>query len=378
MNSFFLATEGASDFICIFSFRIREIEFFTNSARMLKQLQVLLSLVLLTGFSKAQEIKILNTRKEVSLRGLSVVSDRTVWVSGSGGMVSVSTDGGNNWRWMQVPAYPKSDFRSIVAFSDQEAVIASTTDPAVILRTTDGGKTWNTVFKDTAKSVFLDALDISDDYGVVVGDPENGKIFFAETTDRGMTWKKAGTSRFATTTTDETFFAASGSNIRLTPFMNRDAGYRVALVSGGKKSCLYISTGLNNTARCYSLIINQGKETSGANSIAINPADPNQAFIVGGDFSQDRFRHGNSARIQIDPFTQRSPLEPPHGYRSCVEYLNDKQLICCGQSGVDMSDDGGITWKLISNTGFHVCRKAKAGNIIFLAGPHGTIAALKL
>ncbi len=345
---------------------------------MLKQLLIFLSFILHTGFSNAQGIKILSTGRTTSLRGLSVVSDRIVWVSGSDGMVAVSTDGGHQWKWMQVHEYPKSDFRAIIAFSDREAVIMGITDPALILRTTDGGKTWKTLFLDTAKSVFLDALDISDNYGITVGDPENGKIFFTETYDRGMTWKKVAPIGFGTTAAGETFFAASGSNISLTPLINGAAGCRVALVTGGKKSCLYISAGLNNPARRYTLLMNQGKETTGANSIAINPDDPNQAFIVGGDFSQDSLRYGNSAQIQIDPFIQRSPLEPPHGYRSCVEYLNDKQLICCGRSGVDISNDGGTTWKLISNTGFHVCRKAGSGNAVFLAGAHGTIAMFKL
>jgi hypothetical protein len=344
---------------------------------MLKQLLFCLPFILHTGFSNAQEIKILSTGRNTSLRGLSVVSDRIVWVSGSNGMVAVSTDGGYRWKWMQVHEYPKSDFRAIIAFSDREAVIMGITDPALILRTGDGGKTWKTLFLDTAKSVFLDALDISDNYGITVGDPENGIIFFTETRDRGMSWKKAAPVGFGTTADGETFFAASGSNISLTPLTNGTAGYRVALVTGGKKSCLYISDGLNNPATRFPLLMNQGKETTGANSIAIDHANPNHAFIVGGDFSNDTLRIGNSLRIQIDPFRQESPLEPPHGYRSCVEYLNDKQLICCGNSGVDTSNDGGITWKLISNTGFHVCRKAGSGNAVFLAGARGTIAMFK-
>jgi hypothetical protein len=60
-----------------------------------------------------------------------------------------------------------------------------------------------------------------------------------------------------------------------------------------------------------------------------------------------------------------------------VEYLNDKQMICCGDSGVDISTDSGIHWKLISDNGFHTCRRTKTGQKIFLAGAHGTIARLE-
>jgi hypothetical protein len=51
-------------------------------------------------------------------------------------------------------------------------------------------------------------------------------------------------------------------------------------------------------------------------------------------------------------------------------------LVTCGTSGVDVSGDGGLNWKLISNESFHVCAKAKKGNAVFLAGKDGRIAKL--
>jgi len=49
-------------------------------------------------------------------------------------------------------------------------------------------------------------------------------------------------------------------------------------------------------------------------------------------------------------------------------------LITCGTSGVDVSMDGGLNWKLISSEGFHACAKAKKGKAVFLAGKDGRIA----
>lgn len=238
------------------------------------------------------------------------------------------------------------------------------TDPAVILRTTDGGKNWTTTFEDSAKSVFLDAMDFSGDEALLLGDPYKGKIFLARSADRGRTWKKSMTG-LENAAKGEAFFAASGSNIRFIP----GGGY--AFVSGGKESCLYLPAGH------FTLLLDQGKETTGANSIAINPVYSNQAFITGGDFSHDTARYRNSLRIQFHPFMQTTPATPPHGYRSCVEYLNDKQMICCGTSGVDFSSDGGLNWVLISGTGFHVCRKSKTGKTVFLAGSKGSIGLLE-
>jgi photosystem II stability/assembly factor-like uncharacterized protein len=339
---------------------------------MCKQLLTLLLLMILTGYTEAQHIRMICAGKPVSLRGLSVVNDKIIWASGSMGSVAISSDGGNNWKWIHVPGFEKSDFRDIEAFSDQEALIMGITDPAVILRTIDGGNSWTTVFRDTAKSVFLDAMDFSGDRGALVGDPIDGKIFFAESVDRGKNWNRKIPSGYDPTEPGEAFFAASGTNIVLIPGSGHAAVFSYALVSGGKKSCLYLPS------KHYVLFINQGIESAGANSIAINPRNHNQAFIVGGDFKKDRLQFRNSLQIRFNTFSQKPPVTPPHGYRSCVEYLNDKQLICCGTTGVDISNDGGLNWTMISDKGFHVCRKAKSGNAVFLAGPEGSIARLDL
>jgi hypothetical protein len=318
--------------------------------------------ILLPLSGQAQILRLLSSGKEVSFRGLSVVDDQVLWVSGSEGTVGVSTNGGNTWKWIRVPHYEKSDFRDIEAFSDHEAIIMGITEPAVILLTTDGGNSWTTNWKDTSKSAFLDAMDFAGDHASVVGDPVLNHIFFAESSDRGRRWNISSPSDFMPAETGESFFAASGSNIQ-----HRTDGSWV-LVSGGKKSCIYFGK------YRIPLLMAQGKETTGANSIAINPFNSNQAFIVGGDFKHDTVQSGNSLLIQMDPFVQKMPFTPPHGYRSCVEYITGNQMICCGTSGVDISSDGGLHWKLISDKSFHVCRKSKKGNAVFLAGSHGSIA----
>jgi len=327
---------------------------------MSRLLQIILCILLSqTGIS--QKLQLLNSGTDVSLRGLSVVSDQVLWVSGSQGTVGVSADGGKSWKWTHIPHYEKSDFRDIEAFNDHEAVIMGITEPAVILITKDGGDNWTTVFEDSGKKVFLDAMDFSGDHAVAVGDPISDHIFFAESADRGKTWK-IHSPDYSSAAVGESFFAASGSNVQHLP----DGS--CVLVSGGKKSCIYF--GHNRIP----LMITQGRETTGANSIAVNPVNRNEAFIVGGDFKDDTVQSGNSLLIRMHPFNQRAPLTPPHGYRSCVEYINENQLICCGTSGVDISNDGGLHWKLISEKSFHVCRRSKTGNAVYLAGSHGLIA----
>lgn len=338
---------------------------------MQKQLLSGIFFLIAWGFLPAQQLRMLHTRQALSLRGLSVVSDKIIWVSGTEGNVGLSNNGGKTWKWIRVPHYEKSDFRDIEAFSAQEAVIMGITEPAVILRTVNGGKSWTTVFEDSSKSVFLDAMDFSGDQGALVGDPENGRIFFAQSPDRGKTWKKTGPQEWNMAAADEAFFASSGSNLVIIPAKNHGVRNRILLVSGGSQSCLY------TFENRFPLSMSQGRPSTGANSIAFNPDDPSEVFIVGGDFKNDTVQQGNSLRVQLNPFEQIQPSTPPHGYRSSVIYIDGKKLVSCGTSGVDISVDGGMNWKMISRIGFHVCRKSRLGNVVFLAGPNGSIAKLK-
>jgi hypothetical protein len=323
--------------------------------------------ILLTAFLSAQPtIKILESGKRVSIRGLSVVTDDIIWASGSAGSVAKSTDGGNTWTWMTVPGYEKRDFRDIEAFDASTAIIMGVAEPAVILKTTDGGKNWKKVFDDTTKGMFLDAMLFNDDQlGRVIGDPINNSIFLSYTTNQGETWQKTNNPdllNLLVAREGEAFFAASGTNMAA-------AGNHFLLVSGGKSSRLLVIN------RWYDLPLNKGLESTGANSIAVYDR---MAVIVGGDFAKDTMRSGNCLLFQLDlKIKFRQPTTPPHGYRSCVIYINRKKLLTCGTSGVDISKDGGMNWELISRESFHVCQKAKKGKAVFLAGGGGRIAKLE-
>ncbi|MBL0334601.1 MAG: hypothetical protein IPP73_04525 [Chitinophagaceae bacterium] len=162
------------------------------------------------------------------------------------------------------------------------------------------------------------------------------------------------------------FFAASGSNIRL--FLNKN----FYLVSGGIKSRLYTAGGVAD------LPVIQGKETTGANAIAVYDRGlmkgSNRFVIVGGDFAADSAVTKNCFYSNNGGKTWLSPRTPPHGYRSSVEFLSTKDLLSCGLNGVDYSYNGGRDWKWISREGFHVCRIARIGSAIFLAGGNGKVA----
>jgi hypothetical protein len=118
----------------------------------------------------------------------------------------------------------------------------------------------------------------------------------------------------------------------------------------------------------------QKKETTGANSIAIK--NKKTFIVVGGDFNTPDSTNKNCVITTDGGVTWQYPLTPPNGYRSCVEYIDKQQWISCGLNGVDISNDDGNTWKWISTESFNVCRKAKNGKSVFLAGGKGRIASL--
>lgn len=316
--------------------------------------------------SKAQSIQVLTEKQGISFRGLSVVNDKIIWVSGSKGTVGKSIDGGNHWEWCTVKGFEQNDFRDIEAFDASTAVIMAVASPAYILKTIDGGINWNTVFTDTTKDMFLDAMDfLQNGIGRVVGDPIEGKMYIATTKNFGINWERENCiDTFGKTLAKgESMFASSGTNIKML------SDNKWAVVTGGMQSGLI----MNN--HYIHLPIVQGKQTTGANSLAVLKEGKNtKMIIVGGDFQNDTIKEKNCVLYDVRKNKISFPQTPPSGYRSCVEFITSSTLITCGTSGVDISKDGGNNWSTISKESYHVCKKAKNGSVVFLVGAKGKIA----
>jgi photosystem II stability/assembly factor-like uncharacterized protein len=316
----------------------------------------------------AQQLLVLHERSGISLRGLSALTDKLVWVSGNKGTVGKSTDGGKTWHWMSVSGYETRDFRDIEAFDVHTALIMAVGEPAVILKTTDGGRVWKPVFIDKTPGMFLDAMEFwNNESGIVIGDPVGGRFFVARTFDNGFNWRRITHDKLPPSDSGEACFAASGTNVRAL-----DRG-EACFITGGSRCRLFWKGAPKD------LPIIHGKETQGANSIAVwskRVKKPHIA-VVGGDFAHETSREKNCVISKDGGETWIVPSNPPHGYRSCVEYVSEEKLVACGLTGVDVSFDEGINWNNISSTGFHVCRKAKKGKTIFLAGADGRIGKLR-
>lgn len=319
----------------------------------------------------AQTVKLFNSGSKASLRGLSVVSDKIIWVSGTAGSVGRSVDAGDTWTWTTVKGFEKADFRDIEAFDSSTAIIMGIADPAYILKTTNGGQSWKVVFEDTTKGMFLDAMEFwNEQNGIVIGDPVGDKIFIARTFDGGENWSQTPAGRgipaanIPTADKGEAFFASSGTNVRK---LNKQ---EAVFVSGGLRARLFMRD------KKIDLPILQGKTSTGSNSIAVK--NTKCMIIVGGDFTAKDDTVKNCVITLDGGETFTEPVGGPHGYRSCVEYLNKKTWISCGLNGVDYSTDEGQTWSWINKDSFHAVRKAKKGKAVYFSGGGGRIGKLML
>jgi len=323
------------------------------------------TMILLASNLSAQSIELLQKGKPTSIRGLSVVNDNTAWVSGSRGTIAITNDGGKTWDWKQVKGFEKSDFRDIEAFSAKEAIIMSSGAPALILKTTDGGENWQVKYKNTDTAYFFDAMDfVGKKHGLVLGDPIKGKFVLMETNDGGETWNPFKNPPDALP--GEAAFAASGTCLKISKDL-------ITIVTGGSVARL-IEGSFQKPSWLYDYLpIIQGKNSQGAFS--------ESSFIfVGGDYANDKSTEGTAAYFDPNLVSIKTGYELSHkspGYQSCVEEIPSGNYLSTGTSGSNISNDGGRTWSKIDDVSYNVCRKAKKGKLVLLAGDGGKIGIFK-
>jgi photosystem II stability/assembly factor-like uncharacterized protein len=324
----------------------------------------LLSLLLssLTFLLYAQHIEPLQQGKRTSIRGLSVVDDSVAWISGSRGNIAITTNGGKTWAWQQIKGFEMADFRDVEAFSSKEAVIMSSGTPALILKTTDGGTTWQEKYRNTDTAYFLDAMDFDNPkHGLVLGDPIKNKFLLLETNDGAETWHPFKNQPDAMK--GEAAFAASGTCLRL----NKGD---INIVTGGPVAQLLFANLKNPVWNAVELPIAHGVSSKGAFSIADN------MIIVGGNYSKDK--KPDSVACLLDVSSKKKIAynqidKGPAGYQSCVELISKNTYLSTGTSGSNITTDGGKTWAKIDAISYNVCRKAKNGKLVLLAGDGGKI-----
>ncbi len=154
--------------------------------------QLLVATILVSSCSGQEFATRQNSPTTENLRGVSALSNRVAWASGSHGTYLRTLDGGKTWRVAQVPGAETLDFRDVEAFSADIAYLLSAGpgEQSRIYSTRDGGKKWVLQFTNPDSKGFYDCMAFwNSDQGIALGDPVNGKFELIVTEDGGKNWK---------------------------------------------------------------------------------------------------------------------------------------------------------------------------------------------
>ncbi len=363
-----------------------------------------LILILLTATLTSQaQWDIEESHTTASLRGIHNVGGGVAWASGTNGTVLRTEDGGYLWQTCNIPpGAEKLDFRGIQAFDENTAIVMSSGpgDQSRLYKTTDGCQTWKLLFTNPDKDGFWDAIQFSDqNFGVLVGDPVQGKIYSRSTSNGGASWRAFEDDRtLQVGKLNAGFFAASNSSLVLPPNPNiilaaaniGNSAILLEAVFGDVCGSSGTKESRHKPAHCpkgfswqdwghipFSLT---GK-SDGVFSLAITPGWTDDSAIIvaiGGDYLKPESA-GTAAFAR--EFSWEQAVTPPHGYRSSVAYDPTQKLwITVGPNGTDITTDDGRNWRPLKPSPTDppdADQNWNALSLPFVVGPKGRIGKLR-
>ncbi len=310
------------------------------------------------------------------LRGLDAVSDKVAWVTGSGGGVWRTVDGGKKWKDV-TPAAQVLAFRDVEARSKKTALVLAIGpgEESQILRTDDGGESWATTFVNDEPTAFYDCMGMypNGKDGLALSDPVDGEMRLIRTKDGGKSWTRVGASGLPAPVAGEFYFAASGTCLITSG--ERDAW----IVGGGGAARVLHSTDKGRSWKVADSTLAPG-EAAGAFSIAVR--DERQGVLVGGDFEQETDGTDRSAYLKKSGKKWKNGGDLS-GYRSGVDWLpgTPATAVAVGPSGSDVTVDGGRSWKRFSKADFDSvqCVETDAAEAAcWASGADGAVGKLRI
>ena len=327
-------------------------------------------LTLLAGTAYSQSWLSHPSGTTASFRGVSAVSAKVVWVSGTGGTYVVTTDGGSTWRTAVVPGAQQLDFRDVHGVDERTAYLLSSGpgDKSRIYKTVDGGAHWTLQFTNPDPKGFFDAIAFWDArHGIALGDPVDGNFVILSTDDGGENWERQpGPAALQ----NEGAFAASGTC--LVTMGRREAWF----ASGGPGAARVFHT--KDSGQTWTVSPTPMRnDTAGAGIFSLAFSDAMHGIAVGGDYNKPSDNAGNAA-VTSDggkTWTDREGAHPA-GYRSAVAFVPDgKMWIAVGMSGSDVSFDHGNSWKTFDAGAYNAV--SFAGGAGWAVGPNGRLAEFR-
>ena len=303
------------------------------------------------------------------LRGISAVSDRVAWASGSNGTVLRTTDGGKTWKPIAVPDTAALDFRDVDAFSETTAYILSigNGETSRIYKTTDGGQHWMLQLANKDPKIFLDAMAFwSEAAGVAFSDSVDGHFVIFKTENGGKTWDRIPNDKLPPALPNEGAYAASGTNVAI-------FGSHVWIGTTASRVLHSADRG-----RTWAVSKTPIPTSNSAGIFSIAFRDALHGIVVGGDFQNESAAVDNAA-VTSDGGKTWTLSKGLGGYRSAVAYQRGSKAswIAVGPSGADVTNDDGRTWTAVQGPGFDAFSFAPTGRIGWGAGQRGSIGRLE-
>lgn len=309
---------------------------------------------------------------EASIRGLSVIDSQCLWLSGSGGTVLRSLDGGQNWKDCSIKAEASNDFRSIHAFDSLRAIVIGVNNPAVIYLTSNGGTSWSAVDTIGGKGLFFNSLKFADTaHGLAVSDPVDGRFLIMGSNNGGLNWQKS--TLVPPALKGESNFAASNTCIELL------ADGNAWMASGGPKARVYSSQDYGNSWTVVNTPIKAQSTADGIYSIAFS--NNKDGIAVGGNYQHPERNDSIAAYTNDGGASWQLCRTMPQGFRSCIQYLNNGSTsiaIAMGKTGFDYSTDMGQNWQVGGNEGYYTLRAIPGQLAAYAAGADGRLVLVKI
>lgn len=256
------------------------------------------------------------------LRGVSAVSQKIAWASGTHGTYLRTTDG-QIWIPDHVPGAEALDFRGVAALSAEEAFLMSSGpgDQSRIYHTTDAGRHWQLQFTNTAEKGFFDSMVFWDkNHGVVLGDPvpDEGGVskFEILMTEDGLTWTQIPSAQIPPALDGEAAFAAS--NTCLAILRNPAYDQNIWFATGGKAARVFHSSDRGHTWEVFETPIIHGSDSAGIFAIAFH--DATHGVIAGGDYKLPQLDGPNLAFTSDGGRSWTLSKIFPQSYYSAVAY----------------------------------------------------------
>lgn len=257
----------------------------------------------------------------------------------------------------------KIEFRSI-AQTKQSIFILSVGNPALLYKIDKRDLSYELVYKEKHYKVFYDAIRFIDDKkGIAIGDPTEDTFSIIITEDGGTTWNKIANTSLPKLEVGEAAFAASNTNICV-------KGDKVFLVSGGKKSRLFVSDDFCKTWQVYETPIIQGQSMTGIFSADF--LNEKTGIVVGGNYEIQSDNNANKA-ITFDggKTWKLIGIKQGFGYASCVQFFpdsNGESIMSVGTTGIYSSNNQGENWNKLSDDKDIFTLRFQNSNTVFLAG----------